>query len=83
MKSYARWGPGGVRLKNSEELTEDEAAVVSELSENITENGGSLKFKLHDKKGALELLGRHLGIFNDKLKIDGAVPVKIVDDVDD
>ncbi len=27
------------------------------------------KFKLYDKKGSLELLGRHLGMFNDKLAL--------------
>ena len=28
------------------------------------------KFKLYDKKGSLELLGRHLGMFNDKVTHD-------------
>ena len=27
------------------------------------------KFKLYDKKGSLELLGRHLGMFNDKINL--------------
>jgi phage terminase small subunit len=31
--------------------------------------GEVLKFKLADKKGALELLGRRLGMFNDKLQL--------------
>ena len=29
------------------------------------------KFKLADKRGALELLGRHLGMFQDKLEVTG------------
>lgn len=38
--------------------------------------------RFYDKKSSLELLGRHLGMFKDKLEINGAVPV-IVDDCDD
>lgn len=37
--------------------------------------------KLYDKLKALELLGKHLGMFTDKLTISGELPVKIVDDV--
>ena len=37
--------------------------------------------KLCDKLRALELLGKHLGMFSDKLQITGAMPVQIVDDV--
>lgn len=39
---------------------------------------------VYDSKGAtkaLELLGKHLGMFKDNLNITGAVPVKIVDDI--
>jgi phage terminase small subunit len=64
------WGPGGVVLRDSGGLTEDEAAIVSEVSETRTETGGSIKAKLCDKVKALELLGRHLGMFNDKLAVN-------------
>lgn len=63
MRDYTAWGPRGVRLKDYSELSEDAARAVSEVSQTITLNGGSLKFKLHDKKAALELLGKHLGLF--------------------
>ena len=43
---------------------------------NITER----EVKTYDKLKALELLGKHLGMFNDKLKLDGYVPVVIVGD---
>jgi phage terminase small subunit len=67
MREFAEWGAAGVKLRNSDTLPDDAARCVAEVSQTITEGGGSLKFKLHDKKGALELLGRHLGMFNDKL----------------
>lgn len=65
------WGPSGVKLRDSESLTEDDAAIVSEVSETITAAGGSLKLKTHDKVKALELLGKHLGMFKDKVEITG------------
>ncbi len=34
---------------------------------------GTFKFKLYDKQKALELIGRHLGMFNDKLELQGKV----------
>lgn len=65
------WGPSGVKLRDSESLAEDDAAIVSEVSETITAAGGSLKLKTHDKVKALELLGKHLGMFKDKVEITG------------
>jgi len=53
MKDFAKWGPGYVTLKKSDELTDDQAAVVSELTETVTKDGGTIRFKLHDKVKAL------------------------------
>lgn len=72
------WGPNGVTLKSSGELSDDQAASVAEVSETTTKEGGSLKLKRHDKVKALELLGRHLGMFTDKVKneISGGLEIK-------
>jgi len=48
MRDYATWGPEGITLKPSEELSDVAAAAVSEVSETTTKDGGSLRFKLHD-----------------------------------
>ena len=65
------WGPSGVKLRESTELTGDEAAIVSEVSESVTAAGGSLKLKTHDKVGALKLLGEHLGMFKQHIELTG------------
>lgn len=56
------WGPGGVKLIASGTLSDDDAAIVSEVSETTTERGGSLRLKVHDKLSALEKIMRHLGM---------------------
>lgn len=68
---YFAWGPGGVVIKDSEELTPDQRSVISEVSETRSETGGSIRVKLSDKQGALEKIGRHLGMFKEKLELTG------------
>lgn len=58
-----------VELQDSEALDDDTAAAISEVSQ--TKEG--VKIKLHDKKGALVDLGRHLGLFTDRVEHSGAV----------
>lgn len=62
---------GRVILKNTEELTEDQKSVLSEVSE--TQYGISVK--LHDKLRALELIGKHLGMFIERTQHSGEINV--------
>jgi phage terminase small subunit len=71
MRNFAKWGPGGVSPIEGETLSDDDAACVAEVSETTTKDGGSIRFKLHDKRAALELLGRHLKLFTDKQEVSG------------
>lgn len=64
------WGPDGVRLRPSSELSEDDRRAVAEVSETTSETGGSLRLKMHDKKGALDSLAKHLGMFKEQLSLD-------------
>ena len=59
------WGPGGVRLRPSAELADEEAAIVAEVGESTTKEGGSLRVKTVDKLGALRLLAQHLGMLGE------------------
>lgn len=67
LRGAVTWGPGGVKLVDSQDLTDDEAAAIAEVSETVTKDGGSTRIKRHDKVKALELLGRHLSMFADKV----------------
>lgn len=50
-----------VELIASEQMDDDTAAAVSEVS--LTAQG--VKIKMYDKKGALDSIGKHLGMFTD------------------
>lgn len=68
-RNVMQWGPGGVKLKPSADLSDDDAAIVAEVMETTTEAGGSLRVKTVSKLGALELLGKSLGMFIDRKEI--------------
>lgn len=65
------WGPDGVTIKDKSELTPDQQAAVQEVSETVTEKGGTIRVRLADKQRSLELMGRHLGMFIDKHEHSG------------
>lgn len=69
MRDFASWDSGGVNLMQSTDI--EDTACVSEVSQSATAFGTNVKIKFHDKKGALELLGKHLGIFVEKLEVSG------------
>ena len=71
-RGVMRWGPDGVALKDSNDLTRDEAVCISEVSQTVSAGGGTLKVKLHDKLRALELLGKHVGMFAEKVQVSGS-----------
>ena len=60
-------------------MSDDDAAAVAEVSQTITETGGSIKAKMYDKQRALELLGRHLGMFVEKKQIELDATVNLFD----
>jgi phage terminase small subunit len=56
---------GNFVITASDLLDFDDAACISEIQQTVTEHGGSIKIKLHDKLGALDKIGRHLKLFTD------------------
>lgn len=57
-----------VSPKDTGVLSDDQRAAIA----GIKQGANGIEIKLHDKIKALELLGRHIGMFNDKLSLSGA-----------
>ncbi len=76
IRDFSKWGPGGVKLTDSEALTPEQTACVAEVSEQITESSRHVKFKLHNKIDALNSLAKHLGMFPTRVE-QGVVQVPV------
>lgn len=74
---YAEVIGGTVHIKNTSELDDEQVRAIA----GIKEGANGIEIKLNDKEKALELLGRHLGMWNDKLDVKGVEGVVIVDDI--
>lgn len=60
---------------------DDTACIASVKVKTIPTEDGEIterEVKTYNKLNALELLGKHLGMFTDKLKMEGTVPVVIM-----
>lgn len=68
IKDVVKFGPHGVTIVDCEQV---DGTILAEISETRTEAGGSQKVKLNDRMKALELIGRHLGMYTDKLEHTG------------
>ena len=80
MLDYVEVQKDGTAYVDLSELTRDQAAAITEATvEEYTEGRGEdarnvkrVKIKLADKKGALVDIGKHLGMFDDKLRLTDA-----------
>lgn len=70
---------GMVQVKDTDQLSDSQIAAIAGIKE--TQNG--IEVKLGSKEKTLELLGRHLGMWNDKLDVAGDMDMKIVVDYGD
>lgn len=62
---YAAVKDGAVRIKDTDSLSDEQICAIA----GIKEGKFGIEIRLNDKEKALELLGRHLGMWNDKLDI--------------
>lgn len=67
LASYVEWSNKGVTLKDSASLDEMQRRAIVEVSETSF----GVRVKLADKKGALDSLGKHLGLFVDRKELTG------------
>ena len=69
-----------VKMTSEENLAAIASIKVKEIPGEYG-NATEREVNLYDKLRALDLLGRHLGMFKDKIEVNGDMGVKIVDDI--
>lgn len=83
MLDYITTQSDGTAVVDLSKLTRDQAAAIQEVTAETYEERGSrkddvrpvkrVKFKLADKRGSLELLGKHLKLFKEQVEHSGEV----------
>lgn len=58
-----------VKIKPTDEMPRDKLGAIA----GIKEGANGIEIKLNDKEKALELIGRHLGMWNDKVELSGEI----------
>jgi len=61
LRHVVEWGPEGLVVKSPEDLTDADAAAISEIAAGAS--AGTYRVKFYDKKAALDAIARHLGMF--------------------
>ncbi|NFL43203.1 terminase small subunit [Clostridium botulinum] len=62
-----------VIIKDTKSIPEDKISAIS----SIKQGANGIEVRLHDKVRALENIGRHLGMFKDKLEISGTNEIQV------
>ncbi len=66
---YVEITHGCVIIKDTSRLSDTQIRAIA----GIKEGANGIEIKMNDKEKALELLGRHLGMWNDKVEVTGLV----------
>ena len=69
----------GIKIKNSKDLPPNIHAAVKK----VKQGKDGLEVEMHDKKGALDSIARHLGMFNDSLELKGKLEVQTLSELMD
>lgn len=76
IKNYIKASTDGfIVFKDIDQISEEDARAIESIKVNVKE--GKIEFKLHSKSRGLELIGRHLGMFLDKVEHSGGIKHKL------
>jgi phage terminase small subunit len=81
MPDFARVEKGALVITDTNQLTEDQQAAISEISETVGEGGRTVRVKLHDKLAALDKLAKVLSLYREKVEVSGPKggPIEMID----
>ena len=66
-----------LKLKTFANIKGNATRAIKSISEKISKDGVQLKFKLHGKSKPIEMIGRHLGMFIDKVEHSGTIKANL------
>lgn len=69
-RDVVEWDEGDVTLRDSSELTVEQAATVAEVRRVVTPDGETTTVKLRDPMPSLALLAKHTGVVKDGATIN-------------
>jgi len=67
--NYLKVENNQVEVFDTDIIEQEQLAAIAEIKQNPS----GISLKLHDKLKALELIGKHLGMFKDKVEVTGNV----------
>lgn len=72
IKDYIKHAATGfIQFKDIDKISEEDARAIESIKVNYKE--GKIEFKLHSKTRTLDMIGRHLGMFTDKIEHSGQI----------
>ena len=70
LTELCEWNASGIALKDSKDMPAEAIASIKKITERMGADGNSsLSVEQYDKMRALELIGRHLGMFSDNVNV--------------
>lgn len=69
LKDVCSWNDGHLAMVDSHELTDAQAASIAEITETVTSRGGTVRVKQHSKLKALEMLAKHVGLYEPQVEM--------------
>lgn len=69
MRNFVNIEDGEVSFKNMEDISEFDSAAIQEVTVTKTKDGSITRFKIAEKKGPLELLGKIEKMFTEQLEV--------------
>lgn len=77
IRDYVKFGPDYVTVNESDKLTTEQSACISEVIGNSSEKGSQVKLKLHDKAKFIDMGMKYFGLYApEKRELSGEIIIE-------
>ncbi len=78
ISDYVEWDDQTATLKPSTSIGKRKKRAIAEVRNTFIDGQGETRIKFHSKEKALELLGKHLGLFNEKGEVEHKGEIRVI-----